>query len=124
VTRELPEWLGAHDDQAIPPRVKRRIVLRGEGRCTGPCHRAFNEKLKPQFDHRPPLCLGGQHRETMIFAVCRECHSLRTALDVKAKAKTADILNKRYGLTQSRHVIPGSKRSKFKKKVSGEVLVR
>lgn len=121
--RSVPEWIGKTPDASIPPRIKRRIVERGEGRCTGPCHRKFDEKLKPQFDHRPALinCAPGEssHRESMIFAVCAECHSLRTRLDVQAKKVTARIIKKQYGFTSSRHVLPGCKRSRWKHKVGG-----
>jgi 5-methylcytosine-specific restriction protein A len=50
MTRNLPEWIAAHDDQAIPQRVKLRIWTRCGGRCA-----LTGRKLRPgdayQFDH-------------------------------------------------------------------------
>jgi 5-methylcytosine-specific restriction protein A len=35
MTREVPEWIGATDDAAIPARVRVRVFERYEGRCRG-----------------------------------------------------------------------------------------
>lgn len=96
--RLIPEWIGKTPGSTIPPRVKLRIVESQDGYCAGPCHRTFDAKLKPEFDHRPALINGGENRESMIVAVCRECHSMRTKLDVMAKSLTARIRKKSLGL--------------------------
>jgi hypothetical protein len=113
MARDCPEWHGKTDSAAIPPRVKLRIVERGGGCCTGPCHRTFDVKLKPQFDHRPALINGGEHRESMIFAVCPECHSTRTRLDIAAKALTARIKKDRIGAKPPSQYSQGKFRVKY-----------
>lgn len=95
--RQRPEWIGKHPDQDPPDDVKLRIVMRQDGRCEG-CTREFSPKLKPEFDHRPALCNGGQNRESMIVAVCHECHSGRTAADIKERAKTKRMQKARLGI--------------------------
>lgn len=88
--RAVPEWIGMHPDSAIPDRVKLRIFDRQGGRCDG-CKRKFDAKLPPEYDHRPALKNSGQNRESMIFAVCHECHSARTRDDVAEKSETTSI---------------------------------
>ena len=88
MARENKEWFGARPGTQPPPRVKLRIVERAGFKCHD-CFRCFNEKLKPEFDHRPALILGGENRESQIFAVCPECHSQKTKRDVAAKSLTA-----------------------------------
>lgn len=97
--RTVKEWIAKHDDQAMPRPAKRRIVLRQDGYCFGPCHRKFDEKLKPEFHHVPSLESGkGQHRETMIEAWCPDCHGVETAMQATARARTNSIIDKRYGI--------------------------
>ena len=88
--RAVPEWVGRDPDTAIPDRVKLRIYDRQNGRCDG-CKRKFDAKLPPEYDHRPALKNSGQNRESMIFAVCHECHLARTRVDVAEKSETATI---------------------------------
>jgi len=101
MSREIPEWVGAHDNAAIPDRVKLRIVLRQDGRCDG-CKIKFGPKVKPEYDHRPALINGGENRESMIFAVCHMCHSERTKSDVAVKSKVARIAKKHLGIRSKR----------------------
>ena len=86
--RENKEWFGRCPGTQPPPRVKLRIVERAGFKCHD-CFRAFGEKLKPEFDHRPALIKGGENRESKIFAVCFECHAKKTKKDVRDKAITA-----------------------------------
>jgi 5-methylcytosine-specific restriction protein A len=98
VPRTVKEWIGKTPDAKIPDEVKLRIVLRGEGKCAGPCKRKFGPKLTPEFDHRPALCNGGEHRESQIFAVCFECHLDRTKEDLSARAKTKRMQKTYFGI--------------------------
>ena len=96
--RSVKLWVAKHDDQAIPPRIKLRIVERAGHHCAGPCHRKFDEKLKPEFDHVIALVNGGEHSEINIVAVCRECHSIKTRIDRTAAKVTARIKKARFGI--------------------------
>ena len=111
--RSTEEWIGASADADPPPRVKRRIVLRAGGRCHD-CFRQFDEKLAPEFDHRPALILGGENRESHIFAVCKECHKRKSRIDLKAKSLTAKLLNKRYKLDNKRSKFRNARDGPFK----------
>lgn len=103
--RPVPEWIGTKPETPLPPRVKLRIVLRQHGRCDG-CGRKFDPKLKPEFDHRPALVNGGQNRESMIVAVCHECHSARTKEDVAEKSKVYALQAKHLGIRKSSRPFP------------------
>ena len=121
--RVVTEWHGVSASSDLPPRVKLRILERDGWCCTGPCHRRFDEKLRPQFDHRPPLILGGQNRESQIFAVCAECHSIRTRLDVAAKAKTAKLQRSRAGIKKPSQ-FGNSRNGRWKTRVGGRTELR
>lgn len=95
--RSVEEWVGKTPETPIPPRVQLRIMDRQNCRCNG-CGRELGLKLKAQFDHRPALINGGEHRESKIVAVCAECHSERTADDVAEKSETYHMRAKHLGI--------------------------
>lgn len=99
--RAVPEWIGRDPATAIPDRVKLRIYDRQGARCDG-CGRKFDAKLPPEYDHRPALKNSGQNRESMIVAVCHECHSARTKDDVAEKSETASM--------RLKHILPKQSR--------------
>jgi hypothetical protein len=57
----------------------------------------------------------------MIFAVCAECHSLRTKQDFAARALTKRIKKAHYGLKEKK---PWPWTRLFKRKVGGTVVPR
>lgn len=120
--RLLPEWRGTTDDQAIPARVKDRIARKAGDKCQH-CGRKIDGKLRAEFDHVIPLCLGGAHRESNIALVCHEYHRAKTKLDVKMKAKVARWRKHALGIRpKSRFAC--SRDSKWKKRLDGSVVLR
>ena len=101
MSRSTDEWIGKHDDAAIPLRVKERVA-RASGDLCVKCDRKVGEKLRPEFDHVTPLILGGQNRESNIQLLCHECHGAKTKLDVKLKAKVARVRQKTFGIKKQR----------------------
>lgn len=95
--RSIPEWIATHPDQAIPAKAKARIFLREGGRChiSG---RKIGAADKLDFDHDPPLSMGGQHRESMIFPVLRDKHREKTAAEAGPRAKADRIRAKHLGI--------------------------
>lgn len=103
MSRGVPEWIGKRDDDAIPPRVKDRVAYRASG-CCQKCTRAIVGKLRAEFDHVIPLIIGGEHRETNLQLLCNECHTSKTSLDVKLKAKVARVRQKHMGIKKPRTI--------------------
>lgn len=96
--RAVPEWIGTHDDQAIPPRVKARIIDRQGGKCCG-CVRKLGQCGECiDFDHVLALINGGQHREANLQALCPFCHRPKTVKDMAVKKKNASVRKKHQGL--------------------------
>ncbi len=122
MSRSTDEWIGKHDDAAIPLRVKERIARAACDHCVK-CDRKVGEKLRPEFDHVTPLILGGQNRESNIQLLCHECHGAKTKLDVKLKAKVARVRTKlSLGIkTAKGRPMPGSKASGLRKRMDGTV---
>lgn len=97
MTRSVPEWIGKSDDARVPPRVKLRIFER-EG---GICH-LTGVKIQPgdewDADHKIPLILGGEHRESNLFPALREAHRKKTKAEVAVKSKIAAVRQKHLGI--------------------------
>lgn len=116
--RAVPEWVGATPDSAIPPRVKLRIWERAGGICglTG-------RKIMPgdayDFDHIVALANGGEHREANLRPVLRDAHRAKTAEDVAEKARVDRKRKKHLGMREPRAILPGSRRSGWKRKIDG-----
>lgn len=121
MTRSVPEWIGANDDQRPPPRVLVRIFDRYDGRCAI-CKRQIRGSLRPEYDHSTALINEGENREGNYQLLCHECHAVKTKSDVAEKAEVYRKRVKHLGLKKSKGPsIPGSKSSPFKKKLNGTV---
>lgn len=121
--RAVPEWKGKHDDAPIPDRVKDRIARKADD-CCQQCGQPIVGKVRAAFDHVVPLILGGGHRETNLQLLCETpCHKAKTALDVKLKAKVARVRQRHLGIRKPSR-FPGSRDSRWKKKMDGSVVLR
>jgi 5-methylcytosine-specific restriction endonuclease McrA len=119
MSRELPEWIGKRDDDAIPPRVKDRVADRAKG-CCKKCDRRIVGKLRAEFDHVIPLIIGGIHKESNLQLLCHECHAAKTTRVVKLKAKVARVRQKHLGIKpKTSRPMPGSRASNIKMKIGG-----
>ena len=122
--RANDEWIGAHDDAAVPPRVQVRIFGRDGGRCKV-CTRKVGVGGEPfQLDHRIALVNGGTHSESNLQIVCTECHKGKTKQDVAVKAKTARVVRKQVAGIKKPSRFACSRNSKFKKRLDGTVVLR
>lgn len=103
MSREVPEWIGRNDDSAIPERVKLRVYHKAKGLCAA-CKLHW---LNGQYDHVIPLILGGENKETNLQFLCVPCHSAKTKLDVKLKAKVARVRKRHLGIKKPRTILGG-----------------
>lgn len=121
MARQLPEWIGKDDDTPFPPRVKLRVYERQNGICAV-CTRPL---VHWDCDHTIAIINGGENRESNARAVCvRPCHSRKTAEDLAEKSAVYKRKARHVGIKKRKHLIPGSKGTRWKKKISGEVVER
>jgi len=101
--REVPEWIGKTPDAKIPPRVRLRIWERHEDRChiTG---RKIQAGEAWDCEHIKALCNGGEHRESNLAPALKQPHRIKTAQDVKIKAKTDRIRKRHLGIKKPRTI--------------------
>ena len=104
MSRKLPEWIGANDDSAIPPRVKVRVFDKAGG-CCAICTRTIIGSLRPAYDHIVGLVNGGGNRESNLQLLCVSCHAGKTKADVAEKAIVYRKRAKHLGLMPKRQKI-------------------
>lgn len=122
--RSTEEWIGSTPDAAIPKRVRLRVFERHDGIC-----HLSGRKIMPgdawDLDHITALINGGEHRESNLAPALRDKHREKTAADVAEKARTARIRAKHLGIKpKSSRPMPGSRASKWKRKMDGSVVLR
>lgn len=103
MSRSVNEWIGATPDARIPPRVRLRVFERHGGIChlTGV---KITARDKWDCDHVIALINGGEHKESNLAPALRKAHRVKTAHDVKLKAKTARIRMRRAGIKKPRTI--------------------
>lgn len=102
--------------------VKKAAWARSGGRCET-CGHAFvlTAGDGPEYDHDNPDALTGEPTLANCVVRCRPCHRAKTAADRPAITKAHRLARKAKGLTGSKAVIPGSRASRWKRKISGEI---
>lgn len=107
----------------IPARVKVAAYERCKGACEccgGPLHVG-----KFHYDHIIPDALGGSPDLENVQVLCRPCHDAKThGEDVPRIAKARRQQRRHIGAETSRHPLPGGRKSRWKKKLNGEVVER
>ena len=123
MTRSVDEWIGATPDTPAPPRVRLRVFER----CGGRCH-ISGRKIMPgdkwELDHVKALVNGGENRESNLAPALSTEHKAKTAADVAQKSKDRRVRSKHIGIHRPKSIMPGSRASKWKKKLNGEVVRR
>jgi 5-methylcytosine-specific restriction protein A len=122
MSREVPEWIGKTDDTPVPDRVKARVFLAHGGIC----HIA-KRKIKPgeawDAEHVKAIINGGENRESNLAPALRERHKEKTAADMAEKSMIYRKRKKHLGIKKPSRM-PGSRHSRFKKKIDGSVVLR
>lgn len=101
--RDVPEWIGRDDNEAVPPRVQDRVFLAKGGKC----HRC-TRKIWPwetwTCEHVIALCNGGKNRESNLALTCCNCLPEKNAEDVAEKSETYRMRTKHLGIeTKPKH---------------------
>lgn len=104
-------------------KAQRAEVLARDEECCYLC----GQKIEGPFEveHPVPFALGGADDITNWRAAHPACHSQKTKSDVTRIAKAKRVHKKHTGQFRApRAVIPGSKSTRFKKKLNGAVEMR
>lgn len=107
MARTIPEWIGKHDDAAIPGVVKLRIWNRAKGFCEI-CTRKILAGEPKHFDHIKPLADGGRHAEKNLQIACVACHTEKTAGEATERAKVKAVAKSVLGLKRPKQKIPSA----------------
>lgn len=99
MARSNDEWVAKHDDQKVPPRVRQRVFDRHNGIC-----HLTGRKIQPgerwELEHVHALILGGEHRESNLAPALYAPHKVKTATEMKVKAKIARVRKKHIGIAK------------------------
>ena len=98
--------------------------MAADGKCQGCGCKLGGAGRTPEFDHIIALANGGENRETNLQALCRPCHRMKTDEDVAQKSKNRRVRAKHMGIKETRNPLPGGRKSKWKKKMDGTVVLR
>lgn len=102
------------------------IFASAEGKCHLCGDKIDGVSERWEIEHVVPLAMGGdEDRGSKNLQPAHiACHAAKTLLDVTAIAKAKRVEAKHNGALRNRSIIPGSRRSAFKKKLDGTVVRR
>ena len=104
---------------------KMAVFIAFEGRCHI-CGGQIDGTREPwELEHIIPIAMGGDDDETNAAPAHVSCHAQKTTTDRKQIAKANRVRAKHNGAKKlAQRLIPGSKGSGLRKKISGEVVRR
>ena len=118
----MTEDVGTTARGHLSTRRKLAIWEREKGLCM-----MCNTRLMPGkfiYEHVRALELGGTDTDDNIRLTCLSCAGQKTKKDHAMAAKAKRVKAKHLGLKKTRNPLPGGKRSKFKRKMDGTVVLR
>jgi 5-methylcytosine-specific restriction enzyme A len=95
---------------------------RANGHCERCTAKLFTGNV--EYDHDKPDAFGGEATLENCVVLCRACHRVKTSTrDVPAIAKSNRVRKSNAGIRKPSR-FPGSRDSKFKKRMDGTVVLR
>ena len=95
-------------------------------RCAGLCECCrLPIRGTPQYDHVLPDTLGGDATLANCMVLCHGCHAAKTyGHDRPRNDKAVRVLEKNAGIRKSVRPMAGGRRTRWKKKMDGTVVLR
>ena len=94
----------------------------------GVCHicgeRIDGTRERWEVEHKVALALTGDDSDGNLAPAHASCHAAKTKEDVRLIAKAKRVAAKHHGAWQPRSTLPGSKGSRWKRKIGGGVVPR
>lgn len=120
--RSVDEWIGKNDDAMPPERVRLRVFERHGGVC-----HLSGRKIRPgekwEVEHVLAISLGGENRESNMAPALVAPHRIKTAQDRRTKARNDKVRKRHLGIRKPSKMA-GSRDSKWKRKLNGQVVLR
>lgn len=91
------------------------------GRCACGCEQEISAATGIDWDHVIPLELGGEDEIENMQPLTVRCHKAKTARDHGDIAKAKRRQAKHLGLKGRKQLIPGSRGTRFRKRLDGTV---
>ena len=105
--------------------VKAQAFLRSNGQCEQCGAKLFAGNRSYEYDHTKEDFFGGEPTLENCKVLCRSCHNTKTQAAAPVIAKTRRQAEKDQGIkAPSRHPIPGSRASRWKRKLNGTTVLR
>lgn len=121
--RSVKEWIGKTDDTPVPPRVRLRVFDAKGGLCHK-CRRKIMPGEEWTCEHVVAICNLGPNRESNLDLTCCNCLPEKNAQDVAEKSAVATTRKKFLGIARKSSPMPGSRKSRWKKHMNGQVSER
>lgn len=106
----------------------KQVKLAAWMRCGGICECGCGQKIRagdgPEYDHRLEDFIGGEPTLENCVVMRRRCHDAKTRERRPEIDKTRSSFLTHIGARQTRHPMPGSKASRWQKKMDGTVVRR
>jgi 5-methylcytosine-specific restriction protein A len=97
------------------------LFLAAKGQCQA-CAWRLTPGTRWEVDHIIPVALGGSPHPDNLQVLCAACHGSKTSRrDTPALAKAKRVRARHLGATRPDTILPGSRRSPWKKRVDGRV---
>ena len=123
----MTEDVGTTKRKSMTPRMRLKVWEAHKGICKLCNCKIDGVRERWIVEHIIPLALGGEDAEGNMAPAHEGCALEKTfgkSGDIAKAAKAKRVKSKHLGLKKSKNPLPGSKRSKFKKKIDGSVVPR
>ena len=123
----MTEDVGTTKRKNMTPRLRLKVWEAHKGLCAICGGKIDGVRERWILEHMRPLALGGADDEGNMAPVHEGCALAKTfgkSGDIAKAAKAKRVKTKHLGLKRSKNPLPGSKGSKWKKKIGGGVVER